>query len=133
MNDLNHRSRRAALISVVSVLLLAGVGCAKSGTTPGNSGSAGSSETETSAAVTSSSENGTPTAVTSSSEADPTPSAEGTGPESPQKSHDAGPVATLPSLPIGGDTEPTVGAQQCANVNWLGPKPIPPCIIVTID
>jgi len=133
MNDLNHRSRRAALISVVSVLILAGVGCAKSGTAPSNSGAAGSSETETSAAVISSSETGTPSSLTSSSEADTTPSAEGTGPESPQKSHDAGPVADLPSLPIGGGTQPTVGSQQCADVNWLGPKPIPPGIMVTID
>ena len=122
MNDLNHRGRRATLVAVVSVLAVVGVGCGKSEVTPSESVSAVSSDTETSPAVT------------SSSEADTTPSAEGTGPESPQKSYEAGPVANLPSLPIGGGGAiPTGGAQQCAGVSWVGPKPIPPGIVVTID
>ncbi len=121
MNDLNHRGRRAPLVVVVSMLAVVGVGCGKSKVTPSESASAVSSDTTTSPAVT------------SSSEADTTPSPEGTEPESPQKSHYAGPSADLPSLPIGGGGAiPTVGAQQCAGVSWTGPH-IPPGIVVTID
>ena len=122
MNDLNHRGRWAPLVVVVSVLAVIGVGCGKSDVTPSKSASAVSSDTDASPAVT------------SSSEADTTPSPEGTGPEPPGKSVEAGPVANLPSLPIGGGGAiPTGGAQQCARVSWVGPKPIPPGIVVTID
>ena len=122
MNDLNHRGRWAPLVVVVSVLAVIGVGCGKSDVTPSKSASAVSSDTDASPAVT------------SSSEADTTPSPEGTGPEPPGKTVEAGPVANLPSLPIGGgEAIPTSGAQQCARVSWLGAKPIPPGIVVTID
>ena len=60
------------------------------------------------------------------------PATEGTDPEAPQSKQNAGPSISIASLPIGGNVDED-GTQQCAEVNWLGPKPIPQGVTITID
>lgn len=42
------------------------------------------------------------------------------------------PSLSVPSLPIGGNVD-VDGAQQCAHVNWLGPKPIPHDVVIKLS
>jgi hypothetical protein len=112
MNRSQVTRRRTVSTVLLTVLVLVGAGCGKQ-----NAGSGTDSSR----------------VVSSQTATDTTPATEGTGPESPQQSKDAGPVAHLPSLPIGGDDPDQSGDQQCATVNWLGDKPIPPGVTITID
>ncbi len=43
-----------------------------------------------------------------------------------------GTAISIPSLPIGGNVDGDA-AEQCAHVNWLGPKPIPPDVSITLS
>jgi hypothetical protein len=66
-----------------------------------------------------------------------TPSVEPTGPETPVTTREGGGgvSVSLPSLPIGGQSEPDRGKRQCVPVNWLEPgdKPnIPKGISVAV-
>src|SRR5947207_714819 len=92
-------TRRRTVSIFLTVLVLVGAGCGKQNASSGTDSSR---------------------VVSSQTETDTTPATEGSGPESPQQSKDAGPVAHLPSLPIGGDEPDQSGDQQCATVNWLG-------------
>jgi hypothetical protein len=94
--------RTAAPICVVLLMLLVGCGGSSDEADPG-----------------------TTLTPSESSTSDPTgePSVEPTDPESTQATRDK-PSIQIASAPIGGNVQ-TDGADQCAEVNWLGRNPIP--------
>jgi hypothetical protein len=112
MNGSHVTRRRTVSTVLLTVLVVVGAGCGKQNASSGTDSSR---------------------VVSSPTETDTAPATEGSGPESPQQSGDAGPVAQLPSLPIGGGDPDQSGDQQCATVNWLGDKPIPPGVTIRID
>lgn len=59
------------------------------------------------------------------------PATEGATTEAAQPGGGGGTAISIPSLPIGGNAEGD-GAEQCAEVNWLGPKPIPPDVTISL-
>jgi hypothetical protein len=65
----------------------------------------------------------TTTTTTSSDEPTTEPTLEPTDPETTQSSREK-PSVKIANAPIGGNS-PSGGTQQCADVNWLGKKPIP--------
>jgi hypothetical protein len=109
MNAL-HVGRHCALLVVLGLLV---TGCATETSNPAT-GSGGSSADSSSAAT------------------DSEPATESTGPEPPESSRNGGPAITVASLPIGGSPD-VDGAQQCGDVNWLGQKPLPPGVAVSVE
>lgn len=69
--------------------------------------------------------------VPSSQETFANPSDEPTGPEPPQPTRDR-PAIEIASLPVGGNVN-SDGTSQCAEVNWLGTKPIPDGVTVLVS
>jgi hypothetical protein len=109
--------RPAAGFPTLIVLALL-VGCG--GSAPDDS-SGGSTSEDSTASVE-------PSGETQATFADP--SEEPTGPEPPQPSRKQ-PAIKNASLPVGGNAA-TDGTRQCADVNWLGKKPIPDGVTVSV-
>lgn len=117
------------VLSVMAVaVLLAGCGSA----TKDSAGTTGSGPARSAASV-SGDAGGSSSVGDETSEATSPPSAEGSGPESPQPQQDGGPSITVASLPVGGvgTPDPANPDQQCGSVNWLL-GPLPPGVLVKL-
>ncbi len=68
----------------------------------------------------------------STTSVDSTPATEGSGPETPQARQNGGPAISVASLPVGGNVDGDA-ARRCIHVNWLGTKPIPHDVSVSLD
>jgi hypothetical protein len=111
--------RRPAAGAPALIVLALLVGCG-GGSAPDDS-SGGSPPEDSTASVE-------PSGETEATFADP--SAESTGPEPPQPTRDQ-PAIQIASLPVGGSVDAD-GTSQCADVNWLGKKPLPDGVTVSV-